>query len=113
MTKTKNTSGVGNAINRVEGHLKVMGKAKYATEFPVENKVYGQAINSTISKGEIISIDTSEAEKLDGVLQIITYKNAEKLKTLEGVRPEIATDTIAPVLQSIKCIIMENMLAWW
>lgn len=102
MTKTKNTSGVGNAINRVEGHLKVMGKAKYATEFPVENKVYGQAINSTISKGEIISIDTSEAEKLDGVLQIITYKNAEKLKTLEGVRPEIATDTIAPVLQSNK-----------
>jgi len=102
MTKTKNTSGVGNAINRVEGHLKVMGKAKYATEFPVENKVYGQGINSTISKGEIISIDTSEAEKLDGVLQIITYKNAEKLKTLEGVRPEIATDSIAPVLQSNK-----------
>jgi len=102
MTKNKNESGVGNAINRVEGHLKVMGKAKYATEFPVENKVYGQGINSTIAKGEIVSIDTSEAEKLEGVLKVITYKNAEKLKTLEGVRPELATDSIAPVLQSNK-----------
>jgi len=102
MTKTINASGVGNAIDRVEGHLKVMGKAKYASEFPVENKVYGQGINSTIAKGEIISIDTSEAEKLEGVLKVITYKNAEKLKTLEGVRPELATDSIAPVLQSNK-----------
>jgi len=102
MTKTINASGVGNAINRVEGHLKVMGKAKYATEFPVENKVYGQGINSTIAKGEIISIDTSEAEKLEGVLKVITYKNAEKLKTFDEEMTEIATDTIAPVLQSNK-----------
>ena len=102
MTKTLNASGIGNAISRVEGHLKVMGMAQYASEFPVENKVYAQGINSTIAKGEIISIDTSEAEKLEGVLKVITYKNAEKLKTLEGVRPELATDSIAPVLQSNK-----------
>lgn len=102
MIKTLNTSGVGKAINRVEGHLKVTGRAKYASEFPVENKVYGQGINSTIAKGEIISIDTSEAEKLEGVIKVITYRNAEKLKTLEGERPQIATDSIAPVLQSNK-----------
>ena len=100
--KTSNKSGIGKAINRVEGHLKVMGKAKYASEFPVENKVYGQGINSTIAKGEIISIDTSEAEKLAGVLEIITYKNAEKLKTFDTDMPAIGTDSIAPVLQSNK-----------
>lgn len=102
MTKTINASGVGTAIDRVEGHLKVMGKAKYATEFPVENKVYGQGLNSTIAKGEIISIDTSEAEKLEGVLKVITYKNAEKLKTFDEDMPVLATDSIAPVLQSNK-----------
>ena len=47
-----NTTGVGNAIDRVDGHLKVTGMAKYATEFPVKNKVYAQGINSTIAKGE-------------------------------------------------------------
>jgi len=100
--KTSNESGVGNAINRVEGHLKVMGKAKYASEFPVPNKVYGQGINSTIAKGEIIGIDTSAAEKVKGVLKIITYKNAEKLKGYDQEMPFISTDTIAPVLQSNK-----------
>lgn len=95
-------SGIGKAINRVEGHLKVTGKAKYASEFPVRNKVYGQGINSTIAKGEIVSIDTTEAEKIAGVIKIITYKNAEKLKTFDTKRPAIATDSIAPVLQSNK-----------
>ncbi|MDR5590517.1 xanthine dehydrogenase family protein molybdopterin-binding subunit [Christiangramia sp. SM2212] len=100
--KTLKASGVGKAIDRVEGHLKVTGMAKYASEFPIENKVYAQAINSTIAKGEITSIDTSEAEKLKGVLKVITYKNAEKLKTFDKERPAIATDTIAPVLQDNK-----------
>ena len=78
--KTAPSSGIGNAIDRVEGHLKVTGKAKYASEFPVKNMVYAQAINSTIAKGEITSIDTSEAAKQKGVIEIITYQNAEKLK---------------------------------
>ncbi|MCG9793846.1 xanthine dehydrogenase family protein molybdopterin-binding subunit [Flavobacterium algicola] len=100
--KTSNATGIGNAINRVEGHLKVMGKAKYATEFPVENKVYAQSINSTIAKGEIISIDATAAEQAAGVLKIITYKNADKLKTFDEAMPSVSTDTIAPVLQSNK-----------
>ena len=101
MTTIK-ASGVGHAIDRIEGHLKVTGQATYASEFSIENKVYGQGINSTIAKGEIISIDTSEAEQLEGVLKIITYKNAEKLQGFNEERPVIATDSIAPVLQSNK-----------
>ncbi|PKA97468.1 xanthine dehydrogenase YagR molybdenum-binding subunit [Flavobacteriaceae bacterium MAR_2009_75] len=100
--KTNNASGVGNAINRVESHLKVTGLATYASEFKVDKKVYGQGINSTIAKGEIIGINTSKAEKLKGVLKIITYKNAEKLKGFDKERPVLATDSIAPVLQSNK-----------
>lgn len=100
--KALNESGVGKAINRVEGRLKVTGLAKYASEFPVENKAYGQGINSTIAKGEIVAIDTSEAEALKGVLQIITYKNAEKLNTFDEAFSPLQPDTIAPVLQTNK-----------
>ena len=98
--KTLNESATGKAIDRVEGHLKVTGMAKYASEFPIKDKVYGQGLNSTIAKGEIVSIDTSEAEKLPGVLKIITYKNAEKLKTFDNKMTEVSTTTIAPVLQT-------------
>ncbi|MDT0676604.1 xanthine dehydrogenase family protein molybdopterin-binding subunit [Autumnicola musiva] len=101
MNKFK-ASGVGEAINRIDGRLKVTGMAKYASEFPVENKLYAQGINSTIAKGEIISVDTAEAEKLDGVLAVITYKNAEKLNTFDEEMPQLSTTTIAPVLQSPK-----------
>lgn len=100
--KTLNETGVGKAIDRVEGRLKVTGMAKYASEFPIENKVYGQGINSTIAKGEIINIDTSEAEKLDGILEIITYKNAEKLNAFEEELGPNRPDSIAPVLQNNK-----------
>lgn len=86
----------------MEGHLKVMGMAKYASEFPIKDKVYAHGVNSTIAKGEIFSIDTSEAEKLPGVLKIITYKNAENLKAFDKEMPEISTTSIAPVLQTNK-----------
>ena len=100
--KTLNESATGKAIDRVEGHIKVTGMAKYASEFPIKDKVYGQGLNSTIAKGEIVSIDTSEAEKLPGVLKIITYKNAEKLKTFDKQMTEVSTTSIAPVLQTNK-----------
>ena len=100
--KTLNESATGKAIDRVEGHLKVRGMAKYASEFPIKDKVYAQGLNSTIAKGEIVSIDTSEAEKLPGVLKIITYKNAEKLKTFDKQMTEVSTTSIAPVLQTNK-----------
>ncbi len=102
MSDKINPTGIGKAINRVEGQLKVMGMAKYSTEFSVPNKVYGQGINSTIAKGEIVSIDTSEAEKLPGVLKIITYKNAEKLKAFDEIPAQVSTKSIAPVLQNNK-----------
>lgn len=102
MSSIVEKTAVGQAIDRVEGHLKVTGKAKYASEFPVPNKVYAQGINSTIAKGEIASIDTSEAEKQEGVLKVITHQNAEKLKTFEEEPAAISTDSIAPVLQDHK-----------
>ncbi len=100
--KTIKTSGIGNPIDRIEGRLKVTGMAKYSSEFPIKNKVYAQAINSTIAKGEIISISTSEAEKVEGVLAVITYKNAEKLKTNPKKMPEVSVKGLSPVLQSPK-----------
>ena len=115
--KIVNASGVGEAIDRVEGRLKVMGMAKYASEFSVENLVYAQGVNSTIAKGRIKSIDTSEAKKQKGVLEVITHLNAHKLKAYDKLRPSYTLTTIAPILQSpevnyygqfIACVVAET-----
>ena len=99
MEKVK-ISGTGEAINRVEGKLKVTGKAKYTTEFKIENKVYAQAITSTIAKGKIVSVDTSQALAEEGVIDVLTFQNAPKVKTYEEKMNPISTTSIAPVLQS-------------
>ncbi|MFL9843953.1 xanthine dehydrogenase family protein molybdopterin-binding subunit [Flavobacterium rhizosphaerae] len=110
-------SGVGQSVDRIDGRLKVTGMAKYASEFPVKNVIYAQGVNSTIAKGRIIAIDTAEAEKLPGVLKVITYKNAEKLKNYEKELTSFELETVAPVFQTneihyygqyVACVVAET-----
>ncbi|MBD2605259.1 xanthine dehydrogenase family protein molybdopterin-binding subunit [Scytonema hofmannii FACHB-248] len=76
------TEVVGKPIDRVDGRLKVTGAAHYSAEFPLENLVHAVLIGSNISRGTIKSIDASAAEKLPGVIAIITHLNAPKLKEM-------------------------------
>jgi xanthine dehydrogenase YagR molybdenum-binding subunit len=76
----QNKGVVGQPINRVDGRLKVTGGARYAVEFPIENMAYASLVGSTIANGRIKSIDTSEAQRVPGVLHVMTHENAPKLK---------------------------------
>src|SRR5687767_4185432 len=70
---------IGEAVNRIDGLLKVTGAAQYATDFPVKTVAYGFLVKSTIAAGKIIDIDARAAEKSAGVIAVITHKNAPKL----------------------------------
>lgn len=71
----ENIPSVGKPISRLEGHLKVTGSAKYAGEYEANDLLYGYVVNSTITKGKIKSIDTSDVKKLEGVIEIFTHDN--------------------------------------
>ncbi|CAA9535734.1 MAG: Periplasmic aromatic aldehyde oxidoreductase, molybdenum binding subunit YagR [uncultured Segetibacter sp.] len=77
---------IGQAINRVDGLLKVTGAATYATDYVLKNTAHAFIFKSTIAAGKITDIDTSDAEKAPGVLSIITHKNAPKLNVAGGIR---------------------------
>ena len=79
----KNT---GRGLDRIDGLLKVTGTANYATDYKIKNVAYAVLFKSTIAAGDIINTDTSTAEKLPGVLSIITHKNAPKLNVKGGIR---------------------------
>ena len=66
---------IGKPISRLEGHLKVTGSAKYAGEYKAADLLYGYVVNSTITKGKIAIIDTTEAKALDGVIEVFTHEN--------------------------------------
>jgi xanthine dehydrogenase YagR molybdenum-binding subunit len=66
---------VGTPTSRIDGHAKVTGAAKYAGEHTVNGLAYAAVVTSTIPKGRIARIDTSEALRVEGVLDILTHEN--------------------------------------
>src|ERR1700733_213703 len=77
---------VGTPVDRVDGLLKVTGKATYATDYKVAHMAYACLFKSTIAAGTITRKDSTEAEKIPGVLAVITHLNAPKLNTGGGLR---------------------------
>lgn len=72
---------IGQPKDRVEGQLKTTGAATYAYEqqATVSPPAYGYVVGSSISKGRITSIDSSEARHASGVIAIVTHENAGQL----------------------------------
>ena len=64
---------------RVDGCLKVTGQARYAAEFTLPGLAYGSLVQSTISAGRVLAIDTAAAEAVPGVLGILTQSNMPRL----------------------------------
>ncbi|MDB4956853.1 MAG: yagR [Myxococcales bacterium] len=70
---------VGKGIDRVDGRLKVTGKATYAAEVAVANVAHGVIVGSAISRGRISTVDIKAAQQAPGVLAVLTHDNAPKL----------------------------------
>jgi xanthine dehydrogenase YagR molybdenum-binding subunit len=63
----------------MDGQLKVIGAAPYAFEQQVERPAYLCPVQSTIARGRIRAIDTSAAERIEGVIAVITHQTAPRL----------------------------------
>lgn len=70
---------IGQSISRVDGRLKVTGKADYTADYKFNDQVWAFAIKSTIAKGKVTNYDTSSAEKAPGVIAVYTPKNRPKM----------------------------------
>ena len=64
--------GIGKSINRVDAVEKVTGGAQYTDDFSVPNCLVAKVVRSTIANGWVKSFDLSEAEKVPGVVKIVT-----------------------------------------
>ncbi|MGK9168227.1 xanthine dehydrogenase family protein molybdopterin-binding subunit [Inquilinus limosus] len=72
-----NGAVIGKPVDRIDGPLKVTGRATYAYEhMPSDRPAYGVILGATIAKGRIVAIDTAEAERAPGVLHVMTHRNA-------------------------------------
>src|SRR5258708_6252021 len=97
-------NAIGTPLDRVDGRLKVTGRARYAADAPVPKVAYAALVTSTIAKGKVTDIDTSAAEKAPGVLAVLTHRNISRLKfrkELEGVPDPAVGRPLRPLQEDV------------
>ena len=63
---------IGKSVKRVDAFEKVTGRAKYTDDLCDRNAYVAKVLHSTIAHGYVKSVDTSGAEKIPGVVKIVT-----------------------------------------
>src|SRR5437667_10591804 len=72
------TSPIGRDTRRVDGPLKVTGKAQYASDYHFPGLLYGVPVEATIANGKVTRLDTSAAGTMPGVRAIFYRQNIGK-----------------------------------
>jgi xanthine dehydrogenase YagR molybdenum-binding subunit len=71
------------APDRVEGHEKVTGAARYAYEYAHDEVAYAAIVQARIAKGAVERVDASAALALPGVLAVLSCENAPRLHQVD------------------------------
>ena len=91
-------SYIGTSTSRIDGHAKVTGAAKYASEHNVEGLAYAAVVTSTIAKGRIARIDTTEALRVEGVLDVLTHENRPPMaRSTSPYKDDVAPEQGTPL----------------
>jgi xanthine dehydrogenase YagR molybdenum-binding subunit len=115
-----NRSGlIGKPIDRVDGRLKVTGRAPYAHEVQEApgKPAYGFIVEATIARGTVAEIDASAAEKAPGVLLVMTHRNAPKQAPWGPIdakdrfaraTPQLANDKVRYYGEAVAFVVAES-----
>lgn len=88
---------VGTPTSRIDGRAKVTGAAKYASEFAADHLIHGFVVEATIPRGRIARLDTSEALKVKGVVDVLTHAHRPRLADDDDAwKDEVAPEKGSP-----------------
>ena len=92
---------VGQPVSRIDGRVKVEGKARFAAEVRMDGVTYAALAYSTIPKGRIAALDIAAAEAAPGVVLVLTHHNMPRLKKppLFMTAPKAGSGDDVPVMQ--------------
>src|ERR1700730_12314060 len=77
MAESNLAAPVGLPLDRVDGHLKVTGKAPYAYEYAAQgDALYGVIVPASVGNGRVAAVDVQDAESAPGVRLVLTKENA-------------------------------------
>lgn len=109
---------IGQPLNRVDGPLKVSGRATYAyEEWESGQPLYGHIVGASIGRGRIAALDVARAERAPGVKLVLTHENAPKQGTADQTIPSsysralptLADDVVRCFGQPIALVVAETL----
>ena len=66
---------IGKSVPRVDAYDKITGRAKFTDDLILNKCLVAKVYHARIGNGIVKSIDISEAEALDGVVKVVTFKD--------------------------------------
>lgn len=76
---TMDNGVIGKSIKRVDAFDKVTGRAKYTDDLCDKSAYVARVLHSTVANGKVLSVDTSEAKKIPGVVKVVTCFDVPKI----------------------------------
>lgn len=74
---------VGTPLDRVDGVAKVTGQARYAGEYPEADLLHGSVVSSTIARGRVLRIDSSQALRVPGVIAVLDHSHRPHISSYD------------------------------
>jgi len=99
-------SYLGKKIDRLDGPVKLTGRAKYTYDYNPKGLLYGVLVTCPYARAKVLSVDTSAAEKMPGVkaLKVVktpgteTHWAGDEIVALAAVDERIAEDAVRAVV---------------
>lgn len=79
MSSLTDFSTIGRRVPKPDARDKATGAARYSTDLVVPKMLYGKILRSRYPHARILRIDTSKAEKLPGVVSVITAEDTPRI----------------------------------
>ncbi len=100
---------VGKDIPRPDATAKITGKARFLNDIKLPGMLHCAILRPTIAHGRIVSIDTSEAEKCEGVVKVVTGRDCD-IRYGDNIRDftPMACDRVRHIGEPVAAVIAEN-----
>lgn len=95
---------VGKSLERTDGRLKVTGSAVYTGDLELSGMLYGKILRSNIPHAKILNIDTSKAERLPGVICVLSRNDIIKRQDINPFYGPVFKDQSVVAIDKVRYV---------
>ena len=105
-------NSIGRDIARADGPAKIRGAAQYTADVELPGMVYAKALRSTYPHARLVRVDAGRAEKLAGVVAVLTRDDLKEMNAYFGPvvkdQPVVAIDRVRYAGEVIAAVAAEG-----